>query len=396
MLRHETSKLWGIVLWLDMIKSPDVYKELRARIDRHAIPFPETSSGVELRLLRAVFDEEEARVACALGAIGEPLRKIMPRLKKLTYTEPEVVAMLDRLAVKGAIHRGMVKSGNGRERAYSLLPIAVGMFEMQVDRLTEEYAKDFDEYLTDGFSEAFYTPRTHQLRTVPVGKALKSEKSVGAYDDIRAYIESIKGPFAVMNCVCRQAKELRGGSCDHGDARETCLTVGAAAVGMSRRGNARLIKKAEIIQILERAEKKGFVLQPENTQNPDYICCCCSDCCEIITTAKKLPSPGQVFTSDYYCVNETDQCTACGRCVKRCPMDAITLDNAAVVEKNRCIGCGLCVSTCPEESLSLVRNKGRKLPPKNKVFLYGRIFKERFGLFRTAAALIRHVAGGRI
>ncbi len=38
----------------------DVYRKLQERIDELPVPFPSTASGVELRLLKALFDEREA------------------------------------------------------------------------------------------------------------------------------------------------------------------------------------------------------------------------------------------------------------------------------------------------------------------------------------------------
>ncbi|MBN1686538.1 MAG: 4Fe-4S binding protein, partial [Spirochaetales bacterium] len=346
-----------------MRDSTDVYRSLQRRIDALPIPFPETRSGVELRLLQHLFNPEEAALACQLSALGEPLSKIHKRVvrKGFRCTEKELKKILNGLLVKGAITGGVVKTRKGVERTYSLLPLAIGMFEMQVDHLTKDYTRDFEEYLESDFSDAILGGnRTNQVRTVPVGRAVESLSSVGGYDDIRTYVLQSSGPFGVMNCVCRQGKDLLDKPCDHSDIRETCLTIGPPAVSMSRRGSARLVDREEFLGLLKRAEEKGFVLQARNTREPTFICCCCGDCCEILTTAKKLPRPVEAFHTNFFAQVDSELCNACGRCVRRCQMDAVGLTGpaegkngkaTAQVDLDRCIGCGLCVTTCPTGSL---------------------------------------------
>ncbi|MBA4370028.1 MAG: 4Fe-4S ferredoxin [Coriobacteriaceae bacterium] len=49
-----------------------------------------------------------------------------------------------------------------------------------------------------------------------------------------------------------------------------------------------------------------------------------------------------------------EKCTACGRCVKWCPVDAITIgpDRVAHVDYELCYGCGECVAACPESAIA--------------------------------------------
>lgn len=47
------------------------------------------------------------------------------------------------------------------------------------------------------------------------------------------------------------------------------------------------------------------------------------------------------------------KCTACGRCIKWCPGDAITLSGKAVIDYEKCIGCGECTVTCPSHAISI-------------------------------------------
>ena len=49
-------------------------------------------------------------------------------------------------------------------------------------------------------------------------------------------------------------------------------------------------------------------------------------------------------------------CVACGRCVKECPVGAISVYKGlyAAVDKSKCIGCGKCVKVCPAGVIELM------------------------------------------
>ncbi|TLM72536.1 MAG: DUF362 domain-containing protein [Actinobacteria bacterium] len=49
-----------------------------------------------------------------------------------------------------------------------------------------------------------------------------------------------------------------------------------------------------------------------------------------------------------------EKCTACARCVKWCPVDAIEIgpDRVAVIDHDACWGCGECVAACPEGAIA--------------------------------------------
>jgi hypothetical protein len=42
-----------------------------------------------------------------------------------------------------------------------------------------------------------------------------------------------------------------------------------------------------------------------------------------------------------------DKCKVCGRCIKHCPVGAITMKDTAVLDQERCISCGECYAFCP-------------------------------------------------
>jgi Pyruvate/2-oxoacid:ferredoxin oxidoreductase delta subunit len=131
-------------------------------------------------------------------------------------------------------------------------------------------------------------------------------------------------------------------------------------------GMGRRISRKEAMGIIDRAEKKGLVLSPSNTQKMAALCCCCTCCCPALKLAKMLPRPADSIRSYYDARIDPNLCLACGDCIERCPMDAIgDGENASQVIDGRCIGCGLRASTCPEEAITLIAKPGMEAPPEN-------------------------------
>ncbi len=367
----------------------DLYRKLQQHLDRMPVGFPATESGVEIRILKHLFTPAQAVVALQLSAIPEPAAVIHRRLKSQT-TLTECMEALNEMAEKGLLQRVPI----GGEPHYGKMPFALGMYEQQLNRLTPEFARDAVEYLQGAFREAFHTTKTTQMRTVPVNRTIEVERGVATYDDIREHIRSSSGPFAKMNCICRQGKDLLGEPCKQTKLRENCLTIGMAAEVMVERGAAHPISQDEMLQLLDEADKEGLVLQPENTKSPLFVCCCCGCCCGVLNSAKRFPRPADYFSSTYCAEVDTDLCESCGTCQVRCQMDAISADDGKTrVDDSRCIGCALCVTTCPSGALRLKKKEAHKVPPDDTRALYVKLLQERYGPLGVAKIVGRKMLG---
>lgn len=163
------------------MSSESVYRRLQQHLDRMPVGFPATESGVEIRILERLFTPQEAEIALELSTIPEPAARIHRRLKT-GMTLADFTKKLDEMAGKGLILGVPSEAG----RVYGKLMWVIGIFERQMPRLTPELARDFFEYMQEGFGEAIHTKQVRpQLRTVPVHKSVPLERAVGSYDDLR-------------------------------------------------------------------------------------------------------------------------------------------------------------------------------------------------------------------
>jgi electron transport complex protein RnfB len=353
-----------------------IYRDLQQHLDKLPIGFPATQSGVEIRILKHLFTPQEANMATQLSIIREPLNVIYQRVKKTGISIKELEQVLD-----GMVHKGTIlTNAKGNEKYYGNAMLAVGIFELQVERLTKDFSKDWIQYLDEAFGKEVYKTKIPQLRTIPIEKSIPLEYHISNYDSLRQIVDNTKGQIAVANCVCRQAKDIIGESCRHTNLRETCLIFGSAAEHHLNLGLARSITKEEAFDILGKAEEAGLVLQPENTQRPHYICCCCGDCCAILATLKKFPFPAELYATNFYAEVDHELCTGCEICVDQCQLDAMEMANdVATVNNDRCIGCGNCVVNCTSDAIRLQKKDEESLPPVNAKALYMNIMLNKVG-----------------
>jgi ferredoxin len=374
----------------------DIYRQLQKHFNRAPIGFPPTKSGVELSLLKHLFTEEEAKVAVNLSLMPEPAEKIHKRFKKGEISLQELKGHLENLSKKGSI-LGTKKSSKDPEMIYGRVPLAIGMFEFQVDRVTKGLAEDFFAYEDEAFADEIVSTDTKQMRTIPVNVKIDPEFHIGNYDNMREIVNKSPGPFAVMNCVCRQARDKMGTPCQQTDVRETCLTIGNSAKHMVRRGVGRELKREEVMKMMTRAKKEGMVIQPENNQNPSFICFCCGCCCGILTGAKKFEKPAEFVHSNFYADILAEKCEACEDCQDICQMEAIDRVNSHMeVNNDRCIGCGLCIPVCKNKAISLLKNEKEFTPPKDSKDMYKKILYEKEGLIGTLNFIGRAALGKKV
>ncbi len=373
------------------IADDSIYRKLQQHLDNFPIGFPATESGVEIEILKFLFDPLQAQIASCLNLAPKRPNKVLERfLKKfrIEMTEDIITGHLHKMFMNGCLQR----SGKEGSWRYSNAMLAIGMFEYHVDHLTPEFVENMNKYFDEAFAEEFHKTAIPQLRTSPHYKAILQEHKIATYDDMRLFVQNVEKPIQVANCICKQGEALIGKPCKQTEDIEVCLMFGSKSY--AEREQAREISKEECLAILDRAEKEGMVLQPGNTMKPFCICICCGCCCGVLKAAKQFPNPARLFATNYFVEVNLDGCIGCGICVKRCQMEAIVIENdKAIIDLERCIGCGLCVTTCPTTAMKLIKKEKETIPPKNMAALYMKILKVKFGKRKMMMKMLKLLLG---
>jgi Na+-translocating ferredoxin:NAD+ oxidoreductase subunit B len=337
--------------------SANTFKQMQERLNYHSVGFPETATGVEIKILKELFTEDEARLFLSLSHRLEKPESVAQRVDRPL---PEVAEQLEDMAARGLLFR--VKKGDSVR--YAAIPFVHGLFEFQVSRLNRNLSELLEEYFQGGFLDAFNKSRGTFLRTIPVQKSLDATRNVAAFDDAMEILKKMN-QIVVTDCICRKQKGLIDQSCDK--PLETCFMFGAMGQYYLDNQMGRKIDINEAIQILSDAQAAGLVTQPATAQNPGGMCNCCGDCCGVLRALNQHPRPAELVFSNYIAMMEPESCVGCQSCIDRCQMNALTMNDQdrAEINPDRCIGCGLCVTTCPSGALRLELKTGDqfRVPP---------------------------------
>jgi ferredoxin len=349
------------------------YENLREHLDKYPIGFPASETGADIRLLKHLFEPEEAVIATMLTDKYEPLEKIYER-SKLDMNISELKEKLDIMASKGAIHYKIVDG----ERHYANAYLIIGMYEYQVNRLTPEFLKDLSKYYGKEFEIELFGTKISQFRTVPVEKSVTAEHSLPTYEELEKIVNNSPGPYVLIDCICRKANKMGGAPCKVTSRKETCFAMETMADLYINEGWGREGTRQEALEMLRMNQEEGLVFQAENIKDPKFICSCCGCCCGILTSLKEFPETVDFFSTNYYAQINADACVGCGTCIDVCQIEAIKMKNdISKVNKRRCIGCGNCVLICPEQAIQLIKKDKVEIPPDTEDELFAKILAKK-------------------
>ena len=331
---------------------PDVYERLAQVLDILPNGFPRTESGVEMTLLKKIFEPEEAELFCDMRLTFETAEQVAQR------TGRPLESLLGRLILMGR-NGQLFAIKLGKTWYFKMLPFVFGLFEFQLGRIDREMAELFHTYMPV-FSRQFFENKPQLMHVLPIEETISSDQEALPYEKVSALIEKSQS-FLVNECICKKEHALLDKPCEK--PLEVCLAMAPIHGAFDKSPIGRMITKEQAYVLLKMTEDAGLVHLTNNMQNGQFfICNCCKCCCGVLRSINELGIPAwDVVNSPFYAVIDQDACIGCSICKeKRCQVNAIDKENDIYhITPEKCIGCGLCISTCPIQAISLMR-KGTK------------------------------------
>ena len=340
--------------------SDEAYRKLAKVLDTLPNGFPQTESGVEIKLLKKIFRPEDIDLFCELRLTFEATQQIAKRTgRPIEGLEDKLNLMQERGQIMG-VQVGPVK-------LFKMLPWVIGIYEMQLHRMDREFVEMVEEY-AETFSQTLFATTPQIMQVIPVEQEIPFSQEALPYERVSAIVEKGKS-FAVSDCICKKEQKMLDNGCNK--PQEVCLAIAPVPNAFENSPWRRLISKEEAYSVLRRAEEEALVHMSSNVQNGQhFICNCCGCCCGVLRSINEL-NILNATNSHYYAEIDTDVCIGCGVCAdERCQVHAIQVwDEYSTVNKEKCIGCGLCVSTCPTEAVKLVPKQPEEwtIPPKDEM-----------------------------
>jgi len=362
------------------------YTQLVGRLNRA----PQGAPPSELlnQILALLMNEQEAALLSLLPIKPFSARKAA-RIWKLdeAAAQRQCEALASRALLVDIERRGRM--------IYVLPPPMAGFFEFSLMRVRGDLDQKllselFHQYLNveEDFVKELFTRGETQLGRVFVQEpVLTSEQAAHVLDYERASeVIWTASHIGVGLCYCRHKQQHLGTACDQ--PLDICMTFNGSAESLTRHGHARAVEVSECLDLLDQAYERGLVQFGENVQRRvSFICNCCGCCCEALTAQRRFAHLHPVHSSNWLPITDAESCKGCGKCVRACPVEALSLLSANDPAKPRrmatrldesvCLGCGVCARACPQEALTMVERASRVITPLNNAHRYVLMATER-------------------
>ena len=301
--------------------------------DRYLVKYSRTmnTDDPEYWMLDEVLTKEEAKFLLSFKKTRKPYDiEELAKINKMSYEDTK--KMVDHLVWVGMIE--MNRENEDHHKQYNV-PIFVpgsAEFMMMNDELTAKHPRlaTFFNLMTQMPLENV-TPMIPPggagvgMHVIPVEKAIEHENLSASVEHISHWLSKYD-KYSVGQCTCRKQQTMRGEGSGEING-EFCMGVGDMAEYCVDRGMGRYISYEEALEILERAERHGFVHQITNIDGEEKIvaiCNCAPGVCNALRTSQLYNTPN-MSRSAYRAHVDKEKCVACGKCVEVCPVGAAKL-----------------------------------------------------------------------
>jgi len=282
----------------------------------------------------AAFGTEEMAKIALLMKVRQP--HTLSEIVELTGMEEDhLLEVLDKMSYYGMMEFDW--ENPQKEKQWIVKTFVPGSAEML--NMRRENYKDHPE-LAEFFELMTYLPLAGitqmipeggagtGMHVIPVEKAIEHENQSVPIEHLSHWLDKYEGHIVAGPCSCRYERAERGVGCAD-DADFWCIGVGEFAdyCEANHFNGMGYITKEKALEILEKAEKNGFVHQVTNIDGEDKIfgiCNCNPEICNAIRTSQLYNTPN-LSASAYRAKVDPAMCVACGRCVEFCPVGAVRL-----------------------------------------------------------------------
>lgn len=327
----------------------DPYQRLIDALDALPNGFPRTPSGSEVLMIKKVFTPDEVALAGQMSRKYETANELS---KRTSLSEKKVEELLEAMSPRRLVKQQTIDG----VKKWRLGPFIIGWYEGHMSLMDREFAELFEKYMAEGGGDRILAPHPGIMRVVPVRGSVKPEL-LQTYDDIDAHFQRHER-FKVADCVCRVERNLMGSNCSMPVKR--CSFTGLPPQTPLSED---VLDRDQALELFAELEEMGQLhlaawgyASADGPAQYNGGCQCCSDCCAILRGITDWGLPESPQRSNFRAAIDLDQCSACGTCIERCQMSAITesSDGMPRLDRSKCIGCGQCVIKCPTNSAELV------------------------------------------
>ena len=285
----------------------------------------------EYKCLSEILNDEQCDL-CLCFEVRKPL-VFDEIVKRSGWTQEKVERVLNEVCTIGMIEYNW--ENDAHEKQYVLPQFVPGSAEFMVMNkdLVEEHpvVADFFEQMTRLPLEKV-TPMVPPggagigMHVIPVEKAISANQEAVPVEKISHWLNKYD-KYALSPCSCRRQQRVRNEGTGDIEA-DVCIAIGDMAdyVVQTNKGG-HYCTYEEVIETLERCERKGYVHQITNIDGEDKIfaiCNCAHGVCNALRTSQLFNTPN-MSASAYRAHVEADKCVACGKCAEVCPVGAAKL-----------------------------------------------------------------------